>query len=121
MVFAKETGDALASLVKEIDKTVEKHKSKQLSSFVNVIGEDREKLDEIAKKLGKSAEHVPIVVPVEHELGPKNFGVNADAGVTVMIYRQTKVLANHAVPPGKLDAKKIKEIIEDTEKAVATK
>jgi hypothetical protein len=116
MVFAKETGDALASLAKEIDKVVEENKTKQAASFFNVIGEDREKLEETAKKFGGSLSNVAVVVPIEHELGPKNFGINPEAGVTVMIYRGAKVTANHAVAPGKLDEAKIKEIIADAEK-----
>ena len=116
MVFAKETGDALASLVKEIDKVVAENQDKKAASFVNIIGEDREKLEEVAKKFGEPFENVAVVVPVEFEAGPKDFGVNPEAGVTVMIYRGAKVTANHAIPPKKLDEKAIKAIIEDTKK-----
>ncbi len=116
MVFAKETGDALASLVKEIDKLVAENKGKQASSFVNIIGEDRDKLEETAKKFGEPFENVAVVVPVEFEAGPKDFGVNPEAGVTVIIYRRTKVTANHAIAPKKLDDKAIKAIIEDAKK-----
>lgn len=116
MVFAKETGDALASLVKEIDKLVAENKDKKAASFVNIIGEDREKLEETAKKMGESFENVPVVVPVEFESGPKNYGVNPEAGVTVLIYRGLKVTANHAYAPKKLDDKAIKAIIEDAKK-----
>jgi hypothetical protein len=121
MVFAKETGDALASLVKEIDKLVADNKSKQASSFINIIGEDREKLEETAKKFGESFENVAIVVPVEFELGPKDFGVSPDAGVTVMIYRGLKVSANHAIAPGKLDDKAVQAIIADAKKMLEAK
>jgi hypothetical protein len=116
MVFTKETGDALASLVKEIDKLVADNKSKQAASFVNIIGEDQEKLEETAKKFGAPFDNVAVVVPVEYELGPKDIGVSADAGVTVMIYRGLKVSANHAIAPGKLDDTAIKAIIDDAKK-----
>jgi hypothetical protein len=116
MVFAKETGDALASLVKEIDKLVAENQSSKMASFVNVIGEDKDKLEETAKKLGGPLKNVAVVVPVEYEAGPKDFGVNPEAGVTVMIYNKLKVLGNHAVPTGKLDEKKVKEIVEDAAK-----
>jgi len=106
----------LASLVKELDKLVAEHKDKQAASFVNVIGEDQEKLEETAKKLGEKAENVPFVVPVEYEAGPKDYGINPEAGVTVMIYRGQKILANHAIAPGKLDDKAIKAIVADASK-----
>jgi alcohol dehydrogenase class IV len=118
MVFAKETGDALASLVKEIDKLVADNKDNRAASFVNIIGEDREKLEETAKKFGERYENVAIVVPVEYELGPKDIGVSADAGVTVMVYKGLKVSANHAIAPGKLDDKAIKAIIDDAKKTL---
>jgi hypothetical protein len=116
MVFSKETGDALASLVKGIDKLVADNKKTQLSSFINLIGDDRDKLEDTAKKFGEPFKNVAVVVPVEYEAGPKDFGVNPEAGVTVMIYNKLKVLGNHAVAPGKLDEKKVKEILDDAAK-----
>ena len=116
MVFAKETGDNLTSLVKQIDKLVADNKKSNMSSFINIIGEDRDKLEATAKKLGEPLKNVAVVVPVEFEAGPKDFGVNPEAGVTVLIYQKLKVLGNHAIAPGKLDDKKIKEIIDDATK-----
>ena len=116
MVFAKETGDNLASLVKQLDKLVGENKKANMSSFVNIIGEDREKLEATAKKLGESLKNVAVVVPAEFESGPKDFGVNPEAGVTVMIYKKLKVEGNHAIAAGKLDEKAIKAIIDDAAK-----
>src|SRR5262245_27024827 len=99
MVFAKETGDALASLAKEIDKLVGENQDSKMASFVNVIGEDQDKLEATAKKLGEPLKNVAVVVPAEYELGTKDFGVSSEAGVTVMIYNKLKVLGNHAVAP----------------------
>jgi len=116
LIFAKEQGDALASLVKQIDSIVAKNANKQMASVVNFIGEDRDDLEESAAKFGKAFENVAIVVPVEFGTGPKNYGVNPDAGVTVLIYRGAKVIVNHAVLPGKLSKSKIAEIVKDTSK-----
>ena len=116
MIFAKEQGDALASLVKQIDAIVAKNAKKKMASFVNFIGEDRDELEESATKFGKAYKNVAIVVPLEFGTGPKNYGVNPDAGVTVLIYRGTKVVANHAILPGKLSKSKIAEIVKDTSK-----
>ncbi len=121
MVFAKGTDDALASLVKQIDKLVAENKDKKAASFVNILGEDREKLEETAKKFGEPFENVPVVVPVEFESGPKDYGVNPEAGVTVLIYRNSKVTANHAIAPKKLDDKAIQAIIEDAKKNLEDK
>jgi hypothetical protein len=116
MIFAKDQGDSLASLVKQVDKLVADNTDKEMKAFVNFIGEDREELEEKATKFAEPYANVPIVVPVEFELGPKDFNVHPDAGVTVMIYKGAKVVANHAVAPDKLDEKAIEAIIKDTGK-----
>ena len=116
MIFAKDQGETLTSLVKQIDKLVADNEDKNMAAFVNFIGEDQDELDEQATKFGEAFKNVPIVVPVEYELGPKDFNVNPEAGVTVMIYKGAKIAANHAIAAGKLDDKAIEAIIKDTDK-----
>ena len=108
----------MASLVKQIDKIVADNTDKKMSAFVNFLGEDREALEEAATKFidANKITNVPIVVPVEFEFGPDNIGINPKAGVTVMIYKGLTVVANHAIPSGKLDKAAIKAIIKDTAK-----
>jgi hypothetical protein len=55
-------------------------------------------------------------VPSDAEYGPKNYGISPEADVTVIIYRDGKVAANHAFAPGKLDAQGISAVIADTAK-----
>jgi hypothetical protein len=108
MIFARKSDAALASLVKQLDELVAKHEDKELRVFVNLLGEDQEALEEQAKELAKKSEakHIPIVVPVEFENGPENFGINPDAEVTVMLYSGIKVKANHTFGPGELKKEK---------------
>ncbi|MEX0611153.1 MAG: hypothetical protein WD229_03440 [Pirellulales bacterium] len=105
MVFTRRTDAALASLVKQLDELVAKHEEQQLRVFVNLIGEDREALEAEAKKFGAKHKvaNVPIVVPVEHENGPDNFGINPDAAVTVTLYSGLKVNSSHAFDKFKKD------------------
>ena len=109
----------MTSLAKELDATVEENK--KLNAVILLIGEDNAKLDETGKKISEKFKHVAFAVPVEHESGPKNYGVNPDAGTTVLIYSGNQILANHAVAPGKLDEKKVQEIAKDAVKALAAK
>ena len=69
-----------------------------------------------AKEFGakNKVENVAIVVPEENENGPAAFNISPEAEVTVMIYRDGKVVANHALP--KLDEKATASIIKDTSK-----
>jgi hypothetical protein len=119
MVFARTPDKALAALVKEIDAKLPKHEDQKLSSFVNIIGlADAGELKAAAKAFGEQQkpEHVAIVVPSDAEYGPKNYGISPEADVTVIIYRDGKVAANHAFAPGKLDAQGISAVIADTAK-----
>jgi hypothetical protein len=110
MVFARKPDAALTSLVKHADK--------KLSGFVNVIGEDRDALEAAAKKLAtdNKLDNLPVTVPVEFEDGPKDFGVNPKAQVTVMLYVGRKVVANHAFAAGEFDEKGVAKVLADVPK-----
>jgi hypothetical protein len=112
MIFARKSDAALASLVKRLDEMVAKHSDKKLSAFVNLIGADGEKLQEAAKEFAadNKVANIPVVVPVEAENGPADFGINPDAEVTVMLYTGLKVQANHAFRAGKFDKKSVAAI-----------
>jgi hypothetical protein len=118
MVFSRKSDAALASLVKQIDEQIAKNSGKKLSSFVNLLGEDREALEGKAKELAAESKpaNVAIVVPVEFEDGPKDFGINPKAEVTVMLYNKLKVVSNHAFGPGEFDAKDVEAIVADVPK-----
>lgn len=117
MIFARKSDTALASLVKKLDDLVAEHSEEKLSAFVNLIGEDRDALEVDAKEFSEKHEiaNVPIVVPVEFENGPENFGINPEAEVTVMLYSAVKVQANYAFGPGELK-KGIKDVLADVPK-----
>jgi hypothetical protein len=118
MVFARKADDKLAGLVKELDKAMAKNEDQKLSSFVNLLGKDSATLKSQAKDFvsKNKVENVAVVVPEDSENGPADYKVNPEAEVTVLIYRGGKVVANHAVPAGKLDEKTTAGIIADTSK-----
>lgn len=118
MVFSRKADDKLASLVKELEKAVDKNADKKLSSFVNLIGKDQAALKSTAKEFGTKhkLQNVALVVPEEHENGPADFKISPDAEVTVMLYVKGEVKANYALAAGKLDGKTVKSIVADTAK-----
>jgi hypothetical protein len=113
MVFSQNNDKGVATLLKELDGVVEKNKSKQLKAFVNVIGEDKDKAETAAKSLGKDSKNVPVVVPVEYETGPKDYGIDTKAETTVIIAKGGKVVANHALGKDGLTEKAIEGILAD--------
>ena len=118
MIFARKTDDALASLVKQIDKLVAANQDKKMASVVNILGKDAEKSKTGTAAFAKKHEfaNVALVVPRENENGPKSFKINPKADITVLIYKGLKVKANHALTAGHLNEKTIKAIIADTGK-----
>jgi hypothetical protein len=118
MIFARKSDAALASLVKQLDDLVEKNAEKKLSAFVNLLGEDRDALEADAKKFvaDNEIDNVPIVVPVESENGPANFGIDPKAEVTIMLYTGMKVKFNHTFEAGKLNKKTTAAVLADVPK-----
>jgi hypothetical protein len=69
------------------------------------------KLEELAKKEG--IKNVPLTI-FDGEAGPGSYKIAKDADVTVLMWKNTKVQANHAFAKGKLNEKGIKAVVEDT-------
>jgi hypothetical protein len=116
MVFARKADANLASLATQLDKKVADNSSKKLSSFVNLLGKDPAALKSTAKEFAtkNKLENVALVVPEDNENGPSDYQISPNAEVTVLIYRNGKVEATHAVAPGKLDKAEIDKILADT-------
>ncbi len=117
MIFARQPNEKLAMLVTELDKVVGANAEKKMGSFVNLIGHKQEDAKKAATQLidKTKAAHVAIVVPTEQN-GPKEYKLDPNADVTVLIYKGGKVEANHAISAGALDDKMVKMIIKDTAK-----
>ncbi len=118
MVFARETSDSLASLVKKLDAEVGSNKA-QRAAFVILLTQDGEagekKLKEIVEKEG--IKNVSMSV-MENVGGPDNFKtkVAKDAEVTVILYKAKKTVANHAFEKGKFDSKGVEAVVADLPK-----
>ena len=117
MVFAKNNTADLAGLVKKLDKLVAEKKDSKLTSVVNVVAEEADKAKEEIAKFAEKNEVANVALTVTNEKGAKNFKINPDAAVTVMVYRDKKITANHAVKDGGLDEKTVAAIIADASKA----
>lgn len=119
MVFARDVKDKnVVKLIQELDKAIAENTEKDLRAFVNVLGTDKEELSSTAKEVAKETKvkNVPFVVPNEFENGPDNYGLNAKAGVTIILAKGGKVEANHAVETAK--DLKVEDVLADVKKLV---
>jgi hypothetical protein len=117
MVFTRKGGAEVVSLSKELNSAVAKNSEKQLTEFVNVLG-DKAAAEKTAKELGADSAKVPVVVPVENENGPANYGLNPDAEVTVIIASKGKVISSTGYAAGKFDAAAVTATVKAVNSAV---
>ena len=118
MVFARTPDANLAKLTKELDKVVAKNADQKMASFVNLLGQNA---DELKKKAHdfvaqNKLQNIAFVVPGDLPNGPTEYKINEKADVTVLIYRNGKVAANHAFSTGKLSGEAIENVVADTSK-----
>jgi hypothetical protein len=115
MVFARKTDGAVAALAKELNSAVGDNESKQLSAFINVLGTDKDAAEKSAKALADTAktDKVPVVVPVESENGPANYGINPDAEVTVIVANKGVVVASQGFAAGKFDKAAVASVLDE--------
>ena len=113
-VFARTADKELAMLVRNIDKALADDEETTLASFVNLLGDDRKVLTKTGAEFAKDNKlaKVAVVVPEAAENGPENYKLDPEADVTVMIWKQGKIVANHAFEDGKLDKKVVKKIVQ---------
>jgi hypothetical protein len=114
MIFAREVSDPLTSLVKKIDAENQKH-GKKMMSFV-VFLSDKEGLKDELKQLATKENLKQTVLSIESPAGPAGYTVPKEADVTVVLYVNRDIKANHAFRKGEFDAKDIEPILADLPK-----
>jgi hypothetical protein len=120
MVFAREHSPELGKLVKKIDEATGKNKEASMGSFV-VFLSDKEGLD---KELAAAAEKHEIkntVLSIDNPAGPSKYNVAKDADITVVLYVDRTVKANHSFKKGEMKDADIDTIVKDIPKILPTK
>lgn len=114
MIFARATDDAqTVKLIKKIDEA--NAKNKDLVSFV-VFLNDGEKADAKIKELAEKEKITKTILSVDNPAGPEKYNVAKDAEVTVVLYVERKVKANHSFKKGELKDANIETIVKDLSK-----
>ncbi|HEX3149501.1 MAG TPA: hypothetical protein VHR66_15610 [Gemmataceae bacterium] len=112
MVFARENSPELAKLVKKIDEATVKNKDKSMGSFV-VFLSDKEGLDKELAAMADKAAIAKTVLAIDNPAGPKAYNVAKDADITVVLYTDRKVKANHAFKKGEMKDSDIEKIVSE--------
>jgi len=116
-VFARELSADLASLVKQLDKVVSDNQGKKMAGFVVLLSEDsaanEKKLQAFAEK--HNIKHMPLTI-FAGATGPRGYNLAREADVTVHLYVNRAIKANHAFAKGHMTAAAIKQVVADTSK-----
>src|SRR5262249_40160718 len=115
-----EVTDPLTSLVKKIDTATASNKSCSMGSFVVFLSDDQgleQKLKGLAGKEGIKN----CVFTIDNPAGPKGYGIDKDADVTVVLYTNKKVAVNDAFKKGELKAGDVDKIVADLSKILPSK
>ena len=119
-VFAREVTPAVIQLLKTIDKATAMNQEQRLGSYV-VFCSDADglgrRLQDVAQK--ESLQHV--VLTLYKSGGPEKYRLSPAADVTVLVYRNFTVRANHAFKNGDLTEAAIGAVGADITKMLAEK
>ena len=113
MIFARENSEPLAKLIKQVDGATQKNTDAKMGSFVVFLSSDADKLEKELKGMAEKAELKKCVLSIDNPAGPEEYKVAKDADVTVVLYKERKVLSNYAFKKGELKDKDIEAIVAD--------
>jgi hypothetical protein len=117
-IFARNADDAaLQKLIAAVEESTAKNSKAALNSFV-VFCSDNDKLEGKLKTLAEKAKLKNVVLAIESAEGPEKYGISKDADVTVLLYKERVVVANHTFGKGKLTEKDVEKVNADIAKLV---
>lgn len=120
MLFARDLDDRLLKLLVKIDAATEKHQKEGMGSFVVFLNEDAE-LPKRLEDAAKTHKFKHLVLSTFEPAGPEGFDVAKEAAVTVVLYSEHVVRANHAYRQGELTEKEIEKVLGNIPKILDTK
>jgi hypothetical protein len=103
-VFARNPDDpALHQLVAALEEATAKYAKAELNAFVVFCSAD-EKLADKLKAWAEKAKLKNVILSIDAADGPDKYEISRDAEVTVLLYKDRVVAANHSLGKGKLTA-----------------
>lgn len=118
MLFARELDEPLLKLISKLDAATARNRKEQMGSFVVFLSE-REGLQKELAAVAKKAKLQHTVLSIDKPAGPEGFNISPDAALTVVLYREHDVKANHAFRPGELTEAAGEKVLADLGKILA--
>lgn len=115
MIFAREVSEPLVKLIAKLEARMAADGGRELGCFVVFLGE-QEKLQPILAEVARKQRLKHVILSIDAAAGPAGFNVARDADVTVVLYREHAVRANHAFAKGRLTDQSADAILADLPK-----
>ena len=117
VVFAREATPAVAKLLKQLDDATVKNSKASMGSYA-VFCSDTDGLDKALTKLAAEQKLTKLVLAIDNPAGPEKYKIAKDADVTVLLYTDFEVKANHTFAKGQLNDAAISKVVADVTKIV---
>ncbi len=116
MIFARNADCPMTQkLIKQVDATVAKNEKCEMGSFVVFCTDDSSTETKLKSMAGK--ENIKkVVLSIEGPNGPAKYKFAKDADVTVVLYVNRTVKANHSYKAGEMKDGDIETILKDVKK-----
>jgi len=119
VVFAREATPQVATLLKKLDEATAKNDKASMGSFA-VFCSDKEGLDKALKEMATKQNLKKLILSIDNPAGPSEYKIAKEAEVTVLLYNDFTVRANHAFKASSdLSDKAIATVVADVAKIVA--
>jgi hypothetical protein len=118
MLFARELNEPLLKLLTRLDRQTAQNRRQQLGSFV-VFLNDKPGLPAELQAAARKAALQHTVLSIDKPSGPDGFNVAPEADLTVVLYRDHVVQANHAFRRGELNDRAVDKVLADLPKILA--
>jgi len=115
MVFARDVSEPVTKLIKEIDAVTAKNGDAKMGSFFVFLSDD-ESMEKKLQSLAKKEDLKKCVLTVDNKTGPDNYKIAKDAEVTVVLYKERKVISNYSFKKGQMKDKDVEKVIADLPK-----
>jgi hypothetical protein len=115
VVFAREATPEVATLLKQLDEATLKNAKIEMGSYA-VFCNDKDGLDKQLTKLAADQKLTKLILSIDNPAGPKGYEISKDAEVTVVLYTNFEVKANHSFRKGELTPASITKVVADVAK-----
>lgn len=113
-IFARDTKGEVATLIKEVDGVVGKHKDKDMAGFVVLMSDQPEAHEGDLKKIADDSKisNVPLTT-FEGAAGPTPYKIPQDADVTVMMWVDGTLKVSKSFKSSELSKDKISAVVSE--------